>query len=263
LEKELVETYGPVDSSYLSDEELKVFTNFQPGSDVNPFRDDWVVEPLLWAQKKRFPKVVNGLNNLMNWDAFLNNKGLVRFRIETANPREVIKTHLATNLDILKYNNRVITFKRNGKPSVRVVRSLDSQNGKAVIVELNPFAPKLKILDAVIQTLNPDETTFTRKDLFDPEKRRALKLWKEGKTFREIAYTFWPDEVEEEDARIDSLKSQNKALKLRCEEYAINLLYSGKEKLWKEAFRKAKKQFKIKGKFPVNSYLLKVYRLIS
>jgi len=104
-------------------------------------------------------------------------------------------------------------------------------------------------LTEVIKALKKcPEFSFVRRDLLHPERIFAKKLSREGKTFRQIARNLWPDDFREEEKKIDSMKSLKKELRIRCEEYAIDLLYSRKEKSWPQAFRKAKETFNVKGK---------------
>jgi hypothetical protein len=55
---------------------------------------------------------------------------------------------------------------------------------------------------------------FLRRDhLSHLERVKALTFQKQGKSLREIASNLWPDEFEEEEKRIDSMKSLNKELR--------------------------------------------------
>jgi hypothetical protein len=266
LKRELIETHGPVDRDLenLSDEELAILSDFEPDleseTDVSPFHDILVVEPVPWTWKDCFLNVKADFNkmsfwNKVNWKAYLNDQGLVRFMIKTDNSREVIRERLAAHLDILK-DSGVVTSKRSGKPLVRVVGSLYPQEDRGAIVELNPSAPKSKILDEVIKAL---PGPFTRKDSLDPERMRALKLRREGNTFEETASELWPKEFKKERKKIQKRKNIEGEERDIYEKYVAKLVNDGKS--FGEAYDEADRKFRLKGKTPTNPLKVKAYRL--
>ncbi len=267
LEREWKETYGPVDPvlENISDDELTILCDLEPESDVDPFCDIWVVELVLWAWKDPFLRVgenlkeVNFLNKI-NWDAYVDDKGLTRFRIKTDNPREVIKERLITKLDILK-DSGAITFRRSGNPSVRIIGSLYPREEKGLIVEVNPFAPKGRIVKAVIEALESYGTIFTRKDMFDLERAKALKLRKGGKNLKEIAFALWPKQFEQEEKRISKKINVSGKERASYEQFVNACVDQGKS--LGQAYREADKKFHLKGKIPTNRLIVKAYRLLK
>ena len=272
LEKEWIETYGAADADTedISDEELKLRADFEPESDVDSLHNIWVVEPVLWAWKDPFPMVSENLNkmdflNRINYDAYLNDKGLIRFKIKNKT-REVIKESLGSWLDTLESNGAII-FKRSGEPLVRIVGSLCLQEEKGVIVELNPFAVKNSILRAVIGTLKDHGFIFAKKDPLAPQAMRARKLKKEGKLHREIASTLWPKQFREQKKKlkkkknISSYHSFNGEERSRYDQFVNRLREKGK--LYGQAFKEADKKFGSTGKSRTNPLIIKVHRLLK
>lgn len=259
LEKELLETFGPIDPALedISDEELMLFTDYD--SNVNPFHDVWVVEPLLSKGKDPFPKVSEGLNKI-NWDAYLNERRRIRFLVRTDNPREIIQERLGAILDILGGSN-TITFKRKGAPSVKVVGSLIPQEVMGAIIELNPFASKREILKEVVQTLRKDGFVFSRKDSYHPERGRAKKLRHEGKNLSQIARELWPREFKRKEKRL--ARKENISGIEREEFYRYVIALEARGYSTGQAFEKAEKEFRLKGKKPTNPLIIKTHRLIK
>jgi len=261
LEKKWIETYGPIDPvlENISDEELKIFCDLEPESDVDPFHDISVVEPVLWAWKDSH--IMKRWNQFkINWDAYLDDKGLIRFRVKM-NTERVIKERLESWLDILK-KNRIITFAPQGDPRVAIVGSLVSKENPGVILCLNPFARKERILMGVIQRLkNCPGFSFRRKDLLNPERMRAKKLKMDGKIYKEIAFELWPNDFGKEEYKISSLDNFKEEQKKRCEQYAIDLLEKGTS--WHKALQEAKEKFQVKDRLPINPLIIKAFRLVN
>ncbi len=260
--KAFVKNYGPINPLLIPLEEFELLGEASIGTGFPVFANNWIAKPIECAWKSPVIREGGrGGRDKMNWDVYLDDKRFVRFAVRQNTPRQ-IKEALKSWLKILK-KNKVITFDPQGNPKVTIIGPLVSQEGPGIILSLNPFAEKEKILNEVIQKLNKFPSfTFQRQDL-SLERIKALELRKEGKSFADIASTLWPKQFKKEKKRIARKQNVYGEERASYEQFVERLILINEGKSKGQAYKEADRKFQLKGRTPINPLIVRAYRLLK